>query len=484
MDQAGPSQAAQLPGVQYTIESATGELTSLFESFLQKQESLNNTPSTNLRGQITIQREIIPTLNKIKDILVKFPFQLTNTELSGLSESILLVNSHLNGLELLDRESVLRESLVSNTQVWDEIFKHGQTTLSNFMEKLTNANDNFFQDENLTPSDELSILEYPDANNLTEIQQLVTDLKIEVTNWKTIKTTFNDIIGNDTLKRKLQQRSHTPIDSRKPIILWGPPGSGKNSVLDALAQNDQKHILLFGASSILSSLQGGSESNVNKAIKLMKFAGNPKANFIVVGDEIEALFGDRQKPNPGLPSAATIVGTFLSKLDEMGNSGLSGNTYFTTNYLNAIDPAILRRLEEIQVTYPTKQEAGGIFFNIAKLYNITNLDSATQLPKLNSFFTQANGYYSPAKMQSIISDSFNNTNDMKVLRNRIGYSGGLLSRRHDNVTIYDKNGDINELLPNEIIYPPSLVFEDVYSNLIKSTVALTPEEAAKYVYRP
>ena len=124
------------------------------------------------------------------------------------------------------------------------------------------------------------------------------------------------------------------IEAPRGILLHGPPGVGKTYLARAIANELGAHFVYINGPEILSSVQGGTESNLRSIFE----EAMESAPSVVLIDEIDAIAPQRKDS----PRADARMGTqLLSLLDglvSMEDVVVIG----TTNRIDAIDPALRR----------------------------------------------------------------------------------------------------------------------------------------------
>ncbi|KAF8820425.1 putative transitional endoplasmic reticulum ATPase [Cardiosporidium cionae] len=154
------------------------------------------------------------------------------------------------------------------------------------------------------------------------------------------------------------------------IILYGPPGSGKTFLVQAIVEELSKpagkqedtmesgasslpHIELIQATDLISPITGMTESNIAAIFQRCKsFSSEENRSSLIFIDEIDAICPKREESSE---TGKRAVAVFLSCLD-----GIQSNGNFVvigaTNRPNSIDPALRRagRLErEIEIGVPS-----------------------------------------------------------------------------------------------------------------------------------
>ena len=130
-----------------------------------------------------------------------------------------------------------------------------------------------------------------------------------------------------TFKESKEKYNELGIPWKRNYLLEGPPGTGKSSLIFALASkfNMNIHIINLGPKVDDSTFMSAVSSLPNNTILLL--------------EDIDALFVDR-KANDSNKSMVSFSG-ILNVLDGMGRkNGLI--TFMTTNYINRLDSALIR----------------------------------------------------------------------------------------------------------------------------------------------
>lgn len=133
------------------------------------------------------------------------------------------------------------------------------------------------------------------------------------------------------------------------LLLYGPPGSGKSSLCAALL----KHLpgrdgCVMETFNMIVGLHGESERNIARAFDVAERRG-----ALLVIEEIDALGGDRRDVRSNLAEAERRQTITLMRHIERSQAPIIA----TTNYQEALDPALKRRFEKC-LEVPLVDEAG------------------------------------------------------------------------------------------------------------------------------
>lgn len=130
-------------------------------------------------------------------------------------------------------------------------------------------------------------------------------------------------------------------------LFSGPPGTGKTTAAEVIAQELQLDLYRINLSQVVSKYIGETEKNLDRI-----FTAAVRANGILLFDEADALFGKRSEVKDAHDRYANIeIGYLLQKME--AHDGIS---ILTTNLRQNLDEAFVRRLAFI-VHFPAPDEA-------------------------------------------------------------------------------------------------------------------------------
>ncbi|KAJ8327504.1 hypothetical protein QVD99_007961 [Batrachochytrium dendrobatidis] len=157
------------------------------------------------------------------------------------------------------------------------------------------------------------------------------------------------------------------IDVPKAVLLSGPPGVGKTSVVSSVAEACQAKLFVINASDVFGGGIGESEERLRQRFDearkaTVQFPNDPVILFI---DEIDVLAPRREGNSSG---STTMVAQFLTLMDGMMGRGRVF-IVAATNRSSALDPALRRpgRFDrEIVMNFPSESQRLEILRELTK----------------------------------------------------------------------------------------------------------------------
>lgn len=137
------------------------------------------------------------------------------------------------------------------------------------------------------------------------------------------------------------------LRARNRLLFWGPPGNGKSS--HAAALGTALDVPAYGVSlpRVISKYIGETGQNLGKLFDGLR------ENSLIVFDEIDAIGSSRGRVDQAAGKEAnSIVNTMLTLLDRCKRGVLVA----TTNRPDILDPALLRRFDEV-IEFPAPNAA-------------------------------------------------------------------------------------------------------------------------------
>ena len=197
-----------------------------------------------------------------------------------------------------------------------------------------------------------------------------------------IKWSRDDVVGQDAVFRSFATTMMS--EDNINVMFYGPPGTGKTMITQALAREENIPLINVQMSDIMSNVFGGTEKNIKS---LMSFARSKRQEYgrvMIFMDEIEFLVAARGQGNPNLGS---IVNEFLQTLD--GATSDMKNIVFVcaTNLPSSVDPAFLRRMQQIYIGLPNRSQRQILFNkfmeNVQQEFSPEQINTVVARPRMS-----------------------------------------------------------------------------------------------------
>ncbi|MBQ7946377.1 MAG: ATP-binding protein, partial [Bacteroidales bacterium] len=170
---------------------------------------------------------------------------------------------------------------------------------------------------------------------------------------------FKDVAGMDQLKCKLTRNFVDIVQNRElaaqfqitppnGILLWGPPGTGKTFISRKLAEESGMLFSLIKPSDLGNIYIHGSQSMIADLFtRSEELAAKNNCGVLLVFDEFDSLVPKRGVNDDN--NQANEVAEFLTRLNDCAEKNVF--VVATTNRIDAIDPAIIRKGRMDEVIY-------------------------------------------------------------------------------------------------------------------------------------
>lgn len=192
----------------------------------------------------------------------------------------------------------------------------------------------------------------------------VTNLLHEVTPHKRL----SDLILPATVQRACSElaeehfrrdllRSHN-IEPRNRVLLAGPPGNGKTSLAEAIAESLMVPLLVVRYDGVIGSFLGETASRLRK---LFDFARG--RHCVLFFDEFDTLGKERGDPHD-TGEIKRVVSSLLLQIDELPSHVV---VVTATNHPELLDRAVWRRFQlRLQLPKPTRMQIRNWFEGLQK----------------------------------------------------------------------------------------------------------------------
>uniref|UniRef100_A0A7S3PGE3 Vesicle-fusing ATPase n=1 Tax=Aplanochytrium stocchinoi TaxID=215587 RepID=A0A7S3PGE3_9STRA len=165
---------------------------------------------------------------------------------------------------------------------------------------------------------------------------------------------FDKIAGLEHVKQSMREAVILPMvqpqlfkGKRVPwkgVLLFGPPGTGKTYMAQALSEEAEVNFVSISASDIVSKWQGESEKAVKSLFEEAKKSKKPTVIFI---DEVDSIGGSRDKKTGSNAEASRrLLTELLKQMDGVGSVDRGITVIGATNHAEDIDSALRRRFEK------------------------------------------------------------------------------------------------------------------------------------------
>jgi len=165
---------------------------------------------------------------------------------------------------------------------------------------------------------------------------------------------FDKIAGMEHVKQSMREAVILPkihpqlfTGKRVPwkgILLFGPPGTGKTFLAQALSEEADVEFVSVSSSDIVSKFQGESERAIKAIFENARKSKKPTVIFI---DEVDSIGGSRDTKNGSNAEASRrLLTELLKQMDGVGSADRGITVIGATNHAEEIDSALRRRFEK------------------------------------------------------------------------------------------------------------------------------------------
>lgn len=187
------------------------------------------------------------------------------------------------------------------------------------------------------------------------------------------KLRFEDLILPESVKESLHElveeqsrvdllRSYS-LEPRNRVLLVGPPGNGKTSLAEALAESMMVPLLVVRYEGIIGSYLGETASRLKKVID---YAATRRC--VLLFDEFETL-GKERGDTHETGEIKRVVSSLLMQIDSLPSHVI---VMAATNHSELLDRAVWRRFQlRLEVPQPTRTQIESWFKAFEKRHDIS-----------------------------------------------------------------------------------------------------------------
>lgn len=160
----------------------------------------------------------------------------------------------------------------------------------------------------------------------------------------------------DKIIAKTRKPGFEPI--LKPVLFYGPSGTGKTLMARGIAGNDGMDMIYFSLSDMFTKWYGESAKKLTEVLNFTEKYAREHGNTVLFIDEIDSL-GKREGDTGADVENIRVINNFLTRIDGMMNNKRSRNILIigATNNYSALDAALLSRFSsKIYFPLPSKED--------------------------------------------------------------------------------------------------------------------------------
>lgn len=209
-----------------------------------------------------------------------------------------------------------------------------------------------------------------------------------------IENSIDEFIAKIENKDKFEKIG---IEINSSLLLYGPPGCGKTSIANLIAQKLDLPIIIARFDSLISSLLGSTSKNIRS---LFEYANSKPCVLFL--DEFDAIAKNR-KDQQELGELKRVINSLLQNIDEF----LKNNILIAaTNHHELLDDAIWRRFEQIiEIGQPNIKEIEILVSDLIKNFKTDIKDDSKKI----SILSESLAGFSHSEIKKIINNAMSNS---------------------------------------------------------------------------
>lgn len=169
-----------------------------------------------------------------------------------------------------------------------------------------------------------------------------------------IQAAISQVRNNDKIFSKWGFSATFEKGTAITLLFWGIPGTGKTLMAQAIADQLDYDLKIYGTAEIESSEPGGAERMMKQIFSEAKKANKGTRKRIILLDECDSLLMDRSNTGPILGAQ---INTLLQEIERY-----EGILILTTNRLGTLDAALERRITtKVEFTFPDRVQREAIW---------------------------------------------------------------------------------------------------------------------------
>lgn len=150
-----------------------------------------------------------------------------------------------------------------------------------------------------------------------------------------------------------EQLDEAGIPRRNRVLLYGPPGCGKTTTVEAIATELGRPLVVARLSELIGGTMGRTSSNLAAL-----FAYMSTGEYVVLLDEFDSIGKSRADKQQDVGEMRRVVNSLLQLIDAYDGPSL---IVAATNYEDILDAALWRRFDTIaEMPLPSREQLEGV----------------------------------------------------------------------------------------------------------------------------